>query len=190
MRRRTRKTSSRFKHKNGSRRSRSHAKRRRASYQKRWDQLSPADKVLCVKVLEVLRLMRNGYHLTSASRQVGIDFRTAKSRLRDYNYIYKKRGRWRARARDRISRGLVIYERGKIKTIVVNDSAIASIIGEYFNDTKKVLESGNAEPLWKYKKLTIRDAQGRKHKLETRLEKLKEIELSREDIEFGDIYAY
>jgi hypothetical protein len=84
---------------------------------KLWGSLNPKEKELRVRALEVIRLMRAGSYLTIASKQVGIAPRVTKAQLR--GYIYKKRGRWKAKARDRISRGLVIYERGrttKLKT--------------------------------------------------------------------------
>jgi hypothetical protein len=150
--------------------------------------LSPAGKALRVKALEVLRLMRNKFHLTSASRQVGIGFRAAKAELK--GSIYKRRGRWKAKPQDKIERGLVIYERGRIRHIIVKNSDEATVIGQYFNDIKKVLETGDLTLLSKYKKHPITDAKGRKHKLELRLEAIKEIELAREDVEMADIYAY
>ena len=85
---------------------------------------------------------------------------------------------------------MTIYEKGKIRTVVIKGSEMASLMGGYFNDTKKVLESGDLTFLEKYKKIIIIDAEGKKHKLETRIDQLKEIELGRENVEFADIYAY
>jgi hypothetical protein len=155
---------------------------------KPWKSLSPKEKELRVRALEVIRMMRNGSCLTAASQQVGIDPRTAKAQLR--GYLSKKRGRWKAKLRDRIERGLMLYERGRIGTIIVNDSDVASVIGHYLNNTKKVLETGDLTLLSRYEKLPIIDAEGKKHQLETRIEQIKEIELGREEVEFADIYAY
>lgn len=67
---------------------------------------------------------------------------------------------------------------------------MAHLIGAYFNDTKKLLEySGDLTLLEKYKKRVIIDAEGKKHHLETRIEQIKEIELSREQEFGGEIYA-
>jgi hypothetical protein len=52
------------------------------------------------------------------------------------------------------------------------------------------MQSGLDNELEKYKDKSITDIHGKKHFLETRLDKVKEIELSRENIELADIYAY
>jgi hypothetical protein len=132
--------------------------------------------------------MREGKPLYTASRLRGIDARTVKAHLG--RYIRKRHKRWHARRADRIERGLIVYERGNIVSIVVNDSETASIIGQYLNDVKKVLAAGDVSILKPYKKLIIRDAKRKKHKLETRLNRLKLIELKREEIEFTDVYDY
>ena len=151
-----------------------------------WTTLSPKEKLSRRRSLEVIRLMRSGDSFTSGCRLIGIDTRAAKGELR--GFIYKKRRRWKAKAKDKISRGLTIYENGRIKHIIVNDSEVASIIGEYFNDVKKVLETGEILLLKKYRKLILKDSSGKKHRLETHLKNLREIELSKEDIEFSDLY--
>jgi len=84
---------------------------------------------------------------------------------------------------------LIIYEDGQTKTVSTKDSKTATVIGKYLNDTKKIL-SGDVGLLEKYKDMTIKDATGKLHHLEARLDMLKQIELSREDIEFGDIYDH
>ena len=164
------------------------SKRSPKQSERSWGALSPKEKALRVRALEVIRLMRTGHYLTAASRQVGIDPRTAKAQLR--GCIYKRRGRWKAKAKDKLDRGLVIYERGRQRAIVVNKSETATMIGQYLNDVKKVLETGNIEVLEGYRKAIIVDAEGKKHKLELRLEAIKEIELAKEEVEFADIYAY
>jgi hypothetical protein len=132
--------------------------------------------------------MRAGRSFTLSTKYAGIDPRTAKEHL--HGYIHKKRGRWHARSKDKIERGLLIYTRGRIRVIIVNDSEVASTIGEYLNDIKRLLTSGNLKLLEKYKNVVIRDANGKLHRPETRLERLEEIELSREEVPFSDIYDY
>lgn len=156
-------------------------------FHRSWDTLTPREKALLVKVLEVKRLMIQDSSLNYASRSVGVDSRTVKVWLG--KYLIKKNGRWKAEIRDRIPRGLVIYEKGTRKRIIVNDSDVAAVVGKYFNDIKRVLESGDVSFLDKYKKLAITDAEGKRHKLECQLDKLKQIEFSREDLEFSDVYA-
>lgn len=158
------------------------------NYNKRWASLTPSEKATRVRALEALRLMKEGKSLSNASKSVGISPRTAKSQLG--RVLFKRKRRWHARPKDRVERGLIIYDKGRIVQIVVSDSETASQVGQYLNDTKKVLVSGDESILKRYKKVVIIDANGKKHKLETRLEKIKIIEFSREDVEFSDIYAY
>ena len=156
------------------------------AYKRRWDSLPGEEQEARIRALEVLRLVRVGESLYSSSATLGVSPRAVRRQLGPS--FYKRGHRWRATTRDRIERGLKIYEKGRITVIVVGDSGAASIIGQYFNDVKKALISNDASYLRKYKKITIRDAKGKLHKLETRLAKLFEIEEGREDIEFSDIY--
>ena len=157
-------------------------------FKKHWDFLKLKEKETRVRALETLRQMRVGQSLTSASKLIGISPKTA--RLQLGAYIFKRKRRWHAKAKDTIERGLVIYERGRVTHIVTNNSESASLVGQYFNDVKKALTANDERPLKKYKKVAIKDSAGKKHKLETRLEKVKYIELGRENLEFPDVYDY
>jgi len=168
-----------------------HAKRRlRLSGSKPWSALNPAEKSSRIRALELLRYMRRGESLTFGSKQVGIDPRTAKTHLK--GYIYKRNRRWKARVRDKIERGMILYENAKLKTIILNDSAAASVLGKYLNNVKLLLIGSLDQVAFRkmYKYMQIRDANGKWHRLETRLNAIKEIELKKEDLEFADIYAY
>jgi hypothetical protein len=81
-----------------------------------------------------------------------------------------------------------IYEHGRIVSVIIKDSKAASLIGGYMNDVKKALYSGDWKPLEKYKRGVITDIKGKKHRLETRPEMIKDIELSIEDTEFIPVY--
>ena len=157
-------------------------------FKKKWLSLSPTEKVARVRALEVFRLIKEGRSLYSASESVGIDPRTAKAQLGVY--LFKRKHRWHARPRNHIERALIIYEKGRITQILIKDSETASLIGRYLNDAKKVLVSGDKILLKQYRNVLIKDTNGKKHRLEVRPAKIEEIELSREDVEFSDIYAY
>ncbi len=159
----------------------------RAKAYARWETLKPKEKELQVRSLEVLRSMRAGEAMTPASRRVGIDPRTLKAWLG--NYIFKKGHRWKARKKDSIERGMTIYEHGKVEGITIGSSVPASLIGEYFNQVKLLL-AGEPNKLDEYAKVVIVDVNGKKHYLETRIEQIKEIELSREQEFGGEIYDY
>jgi hypothetical protein len=130
--------------------------------------------------------MRDRISLTRASKEIGFDREIVKQHIK--STIYKRKRRWRAKTFDRIQRQMNIYERGIIKSIIVTNSKDASLIGKYYNDVKKALETDDESVLRKYKKRVIRDAKGKKHKLETRLEKIYEIEEAKEEPEFWEIY--
>jgi hypothetical protein len=155
-----------------------------------WSSLSLKKKERRVHCLQILRLMRTTkLSLTFISKRLEVDVRTVKLHLK--GYIFKKNNRWYPKAIDHIERERIIYERGKIGSILVDDSRVASTIGEYLNDVKKVLTDGDVSHLKKYKKIRISDAFGKIHKLETRIEQIKEIEYSRENVEMGDdTYVY
>lgn len=155
-----------------------------------WMKLTETEREARVRSLEALRLMRDGRSLSSASRSIGLDLRTAKEHLG--TYIYKRKRRWRPRKIDRIERGLTIYEYGQSRPVHIftRDSDSASVVGQYFNDVKKALVSGDESILKKYKKVTIESSDGKRHRLETRLDRLRDIELGRENLDFPDVYDY
>ncbi len=87
---------------------------------------------------------------------------------------------------------MVIYTKGKLRSMIIDNNIVASTIGRYLNDVKFMLigKLGYDEFVERYKNLSIIDLDGKEHRLETRLSKLKDIELSREDVPFSDIYDY
>ena len=154
---------------------------------KGWDKLTPDQKDVRKLALEVLRQMRLGRSLTAVSKTIGINRETTKTQLS--KAIYKRKGRWRARKWDRIERSLNIYEDGRIQPFLTRDSDTASLIGQYLNDVKKAIYNGDLRILGKYKKRVLKDSKGKKHRLETNIDKIKLILQGMEDIEFGDYYS-
>lgn len=152
-----------------------------------WSRLSNDQKHFRTLSLKVLANMRDGKSLMKSSREFGIDPRTVKGHIK--SGIRKSRSRWRPRKMDRIERALVINENGRSKTIIVSDSTQATIIGQYHNAVKTFLETGDISLLKPFKKIIITDSKGRKHRLETRPNKLFEIHEAREDSEFFEIYG-
>lgn len=154
---------------------------------KSWLKLSPEEKVERVRSLEVLRLMRDGKSLAASSKSIGIKPETVKRNLG--RFIYKRKGRWHAKkTENNIQREMQIYEKGRVASIIVKNSVAASLIGRYMNDVKRGLYYGEWSALGKYKRRIIADVKGKRHRLETRPEAIKEIELSMEDTEFIPIY--
>ena len=151
-----------------------------------WKSLKPRERTIRNLSLKVLDLMRDKKSLTKASKEFGLERETVKQHIS--SAIFKRNSRWVAKKFDKIQRGMNIYTRGKIKPIVVPNSKHASLIGKYYNDVKKALETGDEKILRKYKRRVIRDSKNRKHKLETRLEKIRDIEEAKEEPEFYQIY--
>ena len=151
-----------------------------------WKNLKPRERTIRNLSLKVLDLMRDKKSLTKSSKEFGLERETVKQHIS--SAIFKRNSRWVAKKLDKIQRGMNIYTRGNIKSIVVPNSKHASLIGRYYNDVKKALETGNDSFLKKYKRRLIRDAKGKKHKLETRLDKIRDIEESKEEPEFYQIY--
>lgn len=131
--------------------------------------------------------MRQGLTLSAAAKEVGIGPSTVEKHA---GKVLVKRvdGRYRAKPADKISRGLVIYTRGKQVQVTVPDSRTASTIGQYFNAVRQYLNTRDPGPLRKFKNTTIIDDRGKKYPLETRPKKVVEIESSKEDREFFEIY--
>jgi len=152
-----------------------------------WNLLSTKEKVQRKQVLEVLRGIRKGESLAKATKRVGLSNRKVRKYLD--RFLVKKRGRWQTRETDRIQRGMIIYERNVGKTyIIVRNSKDASTIGEYFSMVGHALETGDPSFLKKFKKIAIKDVEGKKHKLETDLGRLYELQDEAEDTEFFEIY--
>jgi hypothetical protein len=157
---------------------------------KSWNALKPAEKNARIRALSVIGDMRSGKSFSSSVKHAGTTPKVAKANLK--GYIYKRRGRWHARAIDNIERSMIIYTKGKLRSLIIDNNIVASTIGRYLNDVKFVLigKLGYDEFVERYENLSIIDTGGKAHKLETKLNKLKDIELSREDIPFSDVYAF
>jgi len=90
---------------------------------------------------------------------------------------------------DKIPRQMIISENGKEISIIVKNSKDASKIGQYHNAKRQFLESGDSSVLKKFKKIKIKDIDGKLHQFETNPKKIIEIEDRKEEPEFFDIYT-
>ncbi len=152
----------------------------------KWNNLTSNQKDERKKALQVLSAMRKGKYLTNTAKELGITAYKVKKHL---GRIIRKKGRkWVASKKDRIERSMTIYERGMRKTIVLASSADASLVGTYLNAVKKFLATGDVEVLKPFRKKQVKDSKGKKHTLETRPEKLFEIDERQENLEFYEIY--
>lgn len=160
----------------------------RAMSRKPWAKLDSITKATRIRSLEAFRTLREGKSLAYSARYSGVDVRTVKAHLK--GFIYKHHGRYKARSKDTIQRGLNIFERGKVRNIIVGDSDTASQIGLYYNDVKRVLTFGNPNQLKKWRTVIIKDINGKVHRLETNVNRLIEIKLRQENLDMNEgIYA-
>ena len=153
-----------------------------------WTELNSITKANRIRALEARRTLLEGKSLTYSARYCGLDVRTVQAHLK--YFIYKHHGRYKARKRDTIQRGLNIFSHGKVRNIIVGDSDTASQVGLYYNDVKRVLTFGNPDQLKRWKDVVVTDIAGRTHRLETDINRLVEIKLRQENLDINEgIYA-
>jgi hypothetical protein len=111
-------------------------------------------------IARVVTTMRSeGLSLRRAAAEKGISpatvLRNAKGALRK-----NARGRYRARASDRIPRLLVVPSSQGLAEIATRDSRSATIVGEYWNAVNHYLETGDDTDLSRFRGVTVTAAQG------------------------------
>jgi hypothetical protein len=135
--------------------------------------------------LEVANKMRHGFSLTKAAKQVGISSSTVKKyvgpALKFQNH------RWIAKQSDRLLRKIRIYEKGKQFWITVRGRKQATLIGQYHSAIGRLTKDQSV--LKPFKKIKIKDANGKVHHLETNITKIFAILEQQEDAEFYSIYT-
>ena len=149
--------------------------------------LRPNEKVLRRTSLSVLNRIRRGEN----PRNVINDLQISKKNLLKHlgNNIKIKNNIIKVTKSDKIPRQMIISENGKEISIIVKNSQDASKIGQYHNAKRQFLESGNSFSLKKFKKIKIKDIDGKLHQFETSPKKIIEIEDRKEEPEFFDIYS-
>lgn len=136
--------------------------------------------------LEVLKLMRQGYKIRDATSEVGISVPTVKKYV---GIAIKKRDNVLvAKSADRLLRKMRIYEDGIEKWIQVRGLKNASTIGQYHSAVGRRVDKNEKNALELFKKIKIRDAKGKVHKLEIDSKKIFDIFDRREEPEFFKIY--
>jgi hypothetical protein len=121
-------------------------------------------------VAHVVSRMRDRVSLRKASAEFGI----APSIVVDLGRpaLQKKNGRYVATKTDRLLRVLtVLGSKGK-KRIATRDSRQASLVGGHWAAVQKYLQIGDDSALLKFKKKSVTDASGRRHRLLTNLKEL------------------
>lgn len=137
--------------------------------------------------LEVLRLLRRGVDFNKARKQVGITTSTVQKYLGPAIKI--KRGKIIPKATDNLLRKMRIYENGKEVWIQVRGLRNASIIGQYHSAVGRLVDRNERNVLEIYKKITILDDKGKRHRLETNRKQIFEIFDRRQEQEYFEIYS-
>ena len=138
----------------------------------------------------MLKIMRNEGRSLSRSIEKARDLGfnpTEKSVFKNLGRtLYKSGGVWKARKSDKIQVRMGIYSNGKEEMILVTNSKDRSLIGQYFNDVKKLVRGELDEKAFKklYGRKVIVDAHGRRWSLETDLDEIKKIRTANP----GDIF--
>ncbi|MGI0012626.1 MAG: helix-turn-helix transcriptional regulator [Nitrososphaera sp.] len=153
----------------------------------KWDTLTFRQKETRLRGLEALGLMRKGKSLTVAANETGISPSTFKRHIG--KPLEKRRGRWKAKSHDRISRVMTIFSNGRRYNIETRSSTAASIIGRYNSAVGHFTQTGHTTNLNKMKGTVVRDASGQKYILETRPKKVIAILERLEEPDIPTIYA-
>ena len=153
-------------------------------YKRTWTTITKRELNLREKSLDVLRRVRKGQSLSSASKELHIRPETV---IKNTGAFKKVKGKWIAKSQDRISKIMSVYENGKQTWIEVRDSRTASRIGKYNSSVNEFLRTGDVKVLEPFNKL-FKDANGKKHYFETNPDKLYEIAEQQEEPEFWEIY--
>lgn len=151
------------------------------------DKLTPKQLSRYEDSIEVLKLMRNGYSIKEATKEVGIVPRTVKhyigTALKSKNNILVPK------ATDHLLRKMRIYEDGKETWIQVKGLSKASLIGQYHSAVGRLVDSNEKNVLPPFEKIKIKEYKGKYHKLETNPKKIFEIFDQREEQEYFTIYS-
>ena len=155
-------------------------------HKKSWKKLTPRQKSTRTKALAVLvQSRRTKKSLSVIAKEHGSSFKTVQNNT---NAFKKVNGKWIPKRFDKVSRSMLISEKGKLRSVEVSDSKHAKTIGRYHNAVKFYLDTGDSTKLKKFSKRKIRDSDGKLHSFETRLKVVEEINESIEEIEFFEVY--
>lgn len=137
--------------------------------------------------LEALRLIRSGVDAKKAVKELGISIKTLKKYVGSTLKI--KNGSIVPKATDNLLRKMRIYENGKEIRIQVRGLRNASIIGQYHSAVGRLIDRNEKNALEVFKKVTILDDKGKRHRLETNRKRIFEIFDRKQEPEYFEIYS-
>ena len=154
---------------------------------KPWNKFTSIQKAERIKAFSVLKRIRKGYSLDSASKE--FDLSPEKILKHLGKTIYKRKNQWFAKKNDNFQRHVNIFENGKPVSIIVRNNRDAAIIARYRIAISKFKVSRDPSHLEEFKQITIIDAYGDKHKLETDPQTLLDLGQIIQDYELFPVYA-
>jgi len=145
-------------------------KAKRPTTAKQYFSMSEREQETWDSVAHVITRMRDLVSRTKASKEFGVEPSLVVDLGRPA--LRKKNGRYVATKTDRLLRVLtVLGSKGK-KRIATRDSRQASLVGGHWSAVQKYLQIGDDSALLKFKKKSVTDANGRRHRLLTNLKEL------------------
>jgi len=103
-------------------------------YKKSWSKLTPRQKSTRIKSLTVITQSKKTNKTASViARENNISFKTVQNHT---NAFKKVNGKWIPKRFDKVSRSMLISEKGKLRSVEVLDSRHARTIGRYHNAVK------------------------------------------------------
>ena len=156
-------------------------------YKRPWRRLTPRQKMLREKSLNVISTLRNTKTktLSETARDNGISAETVIIHTNAIKRVNKKSV---AKKWDRVPRIMRINTNGREKSVEILDSRTASVAGKYHNSIKQFLNTGDKTKLSKFRNKKIKDSKGKLHKLETNPEEIIRINQRIEEPEFYEVY--
>jgi hypothetical protein len=124
-----------------------------------------------------LRALRKGESLADAARSAGLSPERLRKFITDRKIGRKHNGKWQL-IKHRLRWEWAIFTEGTMVFIVVSDPATNSLIGSYLNAVRLFLNTNDASLLKRFQNVSVKDAAGRKYRLETNPNTLYRLDLA------------
>jgi len=137
------------------------------------DSLTEKQEAKYYDAIEVLRKMRKGEALTNASKDVRVSPTTVKKYVG--SALVKTKRRIVPHKEDGLLRRTKIYENGRLVSIQVRGNKKASRILAYRDSVERRIDNDKKDALVPFEGIVVTDFEGKRHRLETDVSKLKAI---------------
>lgn len=152
-----------------------------------WAKLTPKQKMLRSRSLDVISALRNTKIKTFSETARDNNVSTA-TVLRHTNAMKWVKRRLVVKKWDRVPRIMRVNTNGREKSIEISDSRTASVVGRYHNSVKSFLNTGDKTKLFKFRNKKVKDSKGKLHRLETDSQRIIQINERIEEPEFYEVY--